>query len=138
MSSYTFNDSVFDPEDFGNEIVIINTITGSYYTIGGSATHALRWFFAPVTSEHVDSLIHKIFPNEVSEATTFWEWMKQQNLIIPVESSGMGTSSIDVSLDPNPVIHDDWTYSRFDDMADLIRLDPIHDVSDKGWPHKKP
>jgi len=137
MTTYTFNGSVFDPEDFGNEIVIINTVTGTYYTIGGSATHVLRWFFMPISSEQVQSLIHQTFPNEVSEATTFWNWVKHQSLIVQVETPELGTSSNEATSDQNPVIHNDWTYSRFDDMADLIRLDPIHDVSDKGWPHKK-
>lgn len=25
---------------------------------------------------------------------------------------------------------------QFEDMADLIRLDPIHEVDDRGWPHR--
>ena len=25
----------------------------------------------------------------------------------------------------------------FTDLADLILLDPVHDVSDAGWPHKR-
>ena len=27
---------------------------------------------------------------------------------------------------------------RFDDLQELLLLDPIHDVSDQGWPHTPP
>lgn len=136
--TFKFNDSIFDPEDFSNEIVIINTVTGSYYTISGSATFVLRWFFRPITSDAVNNLIQSTFPSEISEATSFVDWLKHQDLIIHVESSHVNLDVEHSTTESNSVIHNEWTYSRFDDMADLIRLDPIHDVSDKGWPHRKP
>lgn len=136
--TYKFNDSVFDPEDFDNEIVIINTVTGSYYTISGSAASVLRWFFLPVTVDHVYNLIQSTFPSEISEATDFVDWLKNQDLIIQVDRSDESADNINSTTKSKIIIQNDWTYSRFDDMADLIRLDPIHDVSDKGWPHRKP
>jgi hypothetical protein len=26
--------------------------------------------------------------------------------------------------------------SRFDDMQEMLLLDPIHDVAETGWPHR--
>jgi hypothetical protein len=134
--NYKFQNKIFDFEDFGNEIVIINTNTGSYYTISGSSVTVLRWLFLPITIEKVKSLIEETFPNEVSDASTFVEWLKLQDLIQAVENSEVTEDEQNINSE-SPIIFNDWTYSRFDDMSDLIQLDPIHDVSDKGWPHRK-
>lgn len=134
--NYKFQNKIFDFEDFGNEIVIINTNTGSYYTISGSSVTVLRWLFLPITIEKVKSLIEETFPNEVSDASTFVEWLKLQELIQAVENSEVTEDEQNITSE-SPIIFNDWTYSRFDDMSDLIQLDPIHDVSDKGWPHRK-
>jgi hypothetical protein len=132
-----FNNAQFDLEDFSNEIVIIDTSTGTYYTISGSAVSVFRWFFSPVTIEQVTQLIQETFPAETSDASTFVEWLQLQGLIHPVEISEANINVLTPSPETNTIIFNDWTYSRFDDMSDLIRLDPIHDVSDKGWPHRK-
>jgi hypothetical protein len=134
---FKFNNTQFDLEDFSNEIVIINTSTGSYFTISGSAVTILRWFYSPITIEHATQLIDKTFPNEDSEASTFMEWLKTQGLIHESETSEASLDEINPVPESNPIIFNEWTYTRFDDMSDLIRLDPIHDVSEKGWPHRK-
>jgi hypothetical protein len=135
--NYKFQNKIFDLEDFSNEIVIINTSTGSYYTISGSAVSVLRWFLLPITTEKITQLIEETFPDEVSDASTFVEWLKLQGLIHAVETSEAGLDGTNLAPESNPIIFNEWTYTRFDDMSDLIRLDPIHDVSDKGWPHRK-
>lgn len=132
-----FNSTQFDLEDFSNEIVIINTSTGSYYTISGSAVSVLRWFFLPISTEKITQLIEETFLDEVSDASTFVEWLKLQGLIHAVETSEAGLDGTNPAPESNPIIFNEWTYTRFDDMSDLIRLDPIHDVSEKGWPHRK-
>jgi hypothetical protein len=132
-----FNSTQFDLEDFTNEIVIINTSTGSYYTISGSAVSVLRWFFLPITTEKITQLMEETFPDEVSDASTFVEWLKLQGLIHAVEPSEASLDGTNLAPESNPIIFNEWTYTRFDDMSDLIRLDPIHDVSEKGWPHRK-
>jgi hypothetical protein len=47
----------------------------------------------------------------------------------PGEPGGTGTAQVD----PGP-----WstpTLTRFTDMQDLLVLDPVHEVDDRGWPH---
>ncbi len=133
---YKFQNSTFDLEDFSHEIVIINTETGSYYTISGSAVSVIRWFFSPISDHQVVQLIENTFPNEVSEATTFVDWLKEQGLIYAVKTSEDEKEGQNLANN-NTIVFNQWVYSRFDDMSDLIRLDPIHDVSEKGWPFRK-
>jgi len=135
--NYKFQYSTFDLEDFSHEIVIINTETGSYYTIGGSAVSVIRWFFSPISDDQIIQLIKDTFPNEVSEASTFVDWLKLQGLIHAVETAEQVEKDQNPSNESNVIVFNQWVYSRFDDMSDLIRLDPIHDVSEKGWPFRK-
>ena len=135
--NYKFQYSTFDLEDFSQEIVIINTETGSYYTIGGSAVSVIRWFFLPISDDQIIQLIKDTFPNEVSEASTFVDWLKLQGLIHAVETAEQVEKEQNPSNESNAIVFNQWVYSRFDDMSDLIRLDPIHDVSEKGWPFRK-
>ena len=134
---FKFNNSIFDLEDFSNEIVIINTSTGSYFTISGSAVTVFRFFYSPITIEHASELIEETFPNEVSQASEFVEWLKLQGLILPIETSEGIMDETTPTPESIPIVFNEWTYTRFDDMSDLIRLDPSHDVSEKGWPHRK-
>jgi hypothetical protein len=136
--NFSFNYTEFDLEDFGKEIVIININTGSYYTISGSAVTALRWFFGPVSMPQINVLIGETFSVEEGEAINFIDWLKQEGLIQPIESSKEFVRENLTETESTDVIFGEWTYTRFDDMSDLIRLDPIHDVSDKGWPNQKP
>jgi hypothetical protein len=135
--NYKFQYSTFDLEDFSHEIVIINTETGSYYTIGGSAVSVIRWFFSPISDDQIIQLIKDTFPNEVSEASSFVDWLKLQGLIHAVETAEQVEKDQNPSNESNVIVFNQWVYSRFDDMSDLIRLDPIHDVSEKGWPFRK-
>lgn len=135
--NYKFKYSTFDLEDFSHEIVIINTETGSYYTIGGSAVYVIRWFFLPISDDQIIQLIKDTFPNEVSEASAFVEWLKIQGLIHAVETAEQVEKDQNPTNESNAIVFNQWVYSRFDDMSDLIRLDPIHDVSEKGWPFRK-
>jgi hypothetical protein len=136
--NFTFNNTEFDLEDFSNEIVIININTGSYFTIRGSSVTVLRWFFAPVTMLQIEKLVQETFPNEVNEAFDFLDWLKQEGLVQPIDVFEENVRESLPKSESNNLIFGEWTYSRFDNMSDLIRLDPIHDVSDKGWPNKKP
>jgi CRISPR/Cas system endoribonuclease Cas6 (RAMP superfamily) len=135
---YEFQNSTFDLEDFSHEIVIINTETGSYYTISGSAVSVIRWFFSTISDNQIIQLIENTFPNEISEASAFVDWLKIQGLIYAVETSEIKEEGQNLANNiNNTLVFNQWVYSRFDDMSDLIRLDPIHDVSEKGWPFRK-
>ena len=135
--NFKLSKEIFDLEDFSNEIVIINSNTGSYFTISGSAVTVLRWFFLPISMENVNRLIQETFPNEVSQASEFVEWLKLQGLFHPNGTSEGIMHETTPAPESMPIVFNEWTYTRFDDMSDLIRLDPIHDVSEKGWPHRK-
>lgn len=117
----TINRTDFDIEDFDEEIVLVHLESGVYYTLKEGGPALLRLFGEGLALEQVPA-----------SAQAFVEQLRQEAIL--VETAGAPTSAAPTD--------EQWptelpVLEKFDDVSDLIKLDPIHDVSDLGWPHKK-
>lgn len=133
-STLHFNTSSFDMEDFQSEIVLVHIESGIYYNLSGLAADLLRHLQEPVDESLITNWIQSLNAQTSEEGFQYLEWLLSEGIL--VKSPGQpdaadATSNLNIDLSS-----DLWIYHRFDDMSDLIRLDPIHDVSHKGWPHK--
>jgi hypothetical protein len=134
-STLHFNASSFDMEDFQTEIVLVNIESGIYYNLSGLAADLLRHLQNPIEESIITNWIQSLNSSTSKEGLEYLEWLINENIVLKTQSqsdSPDATSALKVDLSS-----DLWIYERFDDMSDLIRLDPIHDVSHKGWPHKR-
>jgi len=134
-STLHFDASTFDMEDFQSEIVLVHIESGIYYNMSGLAADLLRNLQEPVDESMITNWIQSLNDKSSEEGLQYLEWLLSEQIV--VKSPGQpdavdATSNLNINLSS-----DLWIYHRFDDMADLIRLDPIHDVSHKGWPHKR-
>ena len=128
-----FHASGFDVEDFDEEIVLVNFETGVYYTIKGSGPTVFR---ALQTGLETDALYESVRvaggSARLDEVREFISQLYEEGIVVDTDTPVESTATLDGSaLSEAPVIE------KFDDVSDLIKLDPIHDVSDLGWPHKK-
>jgi hypothetical protein len=134
-STLHFDASSFDSEDFQSEIVLVHIESGIYYNLSGLAADLLRHLKEPVEESTVRNWIESLQASTQEEGFEYLEWLINETIVLKTQTqsdSAHATSALTVDVSSNL-----WKYERFDDMADLIRLDPIHDVSDKGWPHKR-
>ena len=62
----------------------------------------------------------------------------KENLIVPAPEGRSGMSeSIDSGGDR--LLFSDPVFEKYDDMADLILLDPVHEIDqEEGWPKRAP
>jgi hypothetical protein len=130
-----FNASNFDMEDFQSEIVLVHFESGIYYNMSGLAADLLRNLQEPADESMITNWIHSLNSKTSEGGLQYLEWLINENIVLKTQSQSDSpdpTSALKVDLSS-----DLWIYERFDDMSDLIRLDPIHDVSHKGWPHKR-
>lgn len=118
-----------DFEDFGDEIVIIDSVSGAFYSLKGRAIPLWR---ACAQGLDLSQLEHSL--QELDSA-------EQQN--IRAMLAELTDASILVEQAPGAAgISLEWggfaatKFEKNDNFDDLIRLDPIHDVSDKGWPNR--
>lgn len=130
--SFSLNTDVYDIEDFDDEIVLVNIQTGVYFTMAASAPLILRGFMKGLNlSKFLDDLSISSLDLDIKDSVqNFIQTLIQETII--VENSNIEIHS---SIDLN-TIHSSPIYKKFEDMGDLIKLDPIHEVSDLGWPNK--
>lgn len=127
------NTSQFDVEDFGEEIVLVNLETGVYFTVKGSGPTLLRALRAGLSADDLHRAVEAQSGTErAAEARAFAEQLVAEGILTVDETAGVSQAgAAGLALDEAPVLQ------KFDDVSDLIKLDPIHDVSDLGWPHTK-
>ncbi len=142
--SYVINSPKVLSETIEGETVIIHLGSGFYYSIDkrGSAIWELvingetkesvvtdlterLGQSREVMEKEVDYLINKFIVEDLVKIAD-GESVKKVNTVEIYNSI-----KHDVKFEPSKL-------NKFTDMHDLLLLDPIHDVSDEGWPNKKP
>lgn len=122
-------------EIIDGELVVINLETGSYYSSLGIGSWLWRCFEQRIGREVIEAAIVDAFGVGAGQARSdleaFTAELRRENLIR--ESAPADATRGDVPALPA------GNYMRpeikvFSDMQDLLLLDPIHDVSDEGWP----
>lgn len=128
-------------EIFEDEIIIINFDNGDYFSLRQSAIiiwkgiitgHSFNTIQENLQAQYeVDSLeVHSILLKLIDDflreglISLSDEVIESNNSIIEIQTTK-------ISFEP-PI------FEKFTDMNDLLLLDPVHDVDEKGWPHTNP
>ena len=127
----------FDYTDFEDEIVLVNVNKGVYYSLLNDAPIIFRLFLKGYEIEYLKSKLISTFGEiHLNLLNEFLDVLIKQQILIDVESSNTVDVSNQISFDmlsKKPK----YTIEIQDDISDLIKLDPIHDVSsEQGWPKK--
>lgn len=136
-SRYKVNAPRVIHETLDGEVVAIDLASGAYFSMRG--TGAVIWdavaagLDTDTVVEHVRAT-HDTGDADVStDVKTFVEDLVVRELIV----AGDGEAPRDV---PDPGTGLDYTtpeVEAYTDMADVILLDPVHDVdASAGWPHR--
>lgn len=121
-------------EDFGGEIVAINFDNGRYYSIRGFAFAVWHDLIAGHAPSAICERLASIDGSIAGATATF---------IIDLERHGLIRKSASTIAPTQPIACVAAVQSGlvppaieiFDDMADLITADPIHEVdNESGWP----
>lgn len=111
-------------EKFGDDLVVLNLASGQYF--GLNTTGATLWeaFIAGHSAAQIGA-----DADTSTTAQAFADHLQNLNLIEIDESAVGDAAYTQISLSEVPVIE------VYDDLADLIVADPIHDVdAEAGWP----
>ncbi|HUA77981.1 MAG TPA: hypothetical protein VMA86_09935 [Acetobacteraceae bacterium] len=130
-SRYVINAPDVVSEDFSGQTVMLNLANGHYFSvagIGGPIWNSLLAGHKPVT---ILDGIRANRPELLDQASAFLERLVELNLIRADGADG---------ITPSEPIAKDWSgegpeIQVYDDLAELISSDPIHDVDQQaGWP----
>lgn len=130
MTDLIWNKRVVVSETVADEAIVINMESGSYHRIAGAASQL--W-------------------NALAEGCAFDRWAEKAkvdlSVLTPAHLAALALSLGEVNL----ILLDDTGRAQlrnladtagspldpvesYDDMADLLLIDPIHDVDEHGWP----
>jgi len=122
-------------ERLDGEVVIISFETGKYLNSNGSGADLLYMIEQGVPQSKWDEILSLYFNNFSSkpeEVINFLSLAIDERIIIA--GTAKNNTKIDLPLDYQ---RGEWTppnLTVFDDLADLLLVDPIHDTSTEGWP----
>jgi hypothetical protein len=130
-------------ENFGDEAVILNLQSGHYFSLNGVGMAYWEYLAQAVPpSQIVDHLVGHYGPSGNGAAISqdldeLFDQLHSEGLI---RTSNVIRTINDVSnVTVLPAGYARPTLAKFDDVAEMLLLDPVHDVSSEvGWPHAAP
>lgn len=131
-------------ENFGDEVVIINLKTGIYYSLINTAmmiwdliekqTNMDELFLGFAETKTEDRIKIK------KEIKRFITELEREKLIVPFVKTDNNKNIHTKVIKPedflDKLLVNPPVLKKYSDQQELLLLDPIHDVSDLGWPDK--
>jgi hypothetical protein len=133
-------------ETIDGEVIIINLSTGTYYSLKGSAADVWELIQQPAgiaESELVDAVEARYAAPRADveiPVRSFLRELVEEGLVSPVEvPSDVSLAGSRQSSDRGAALHafTPPTFEKFTDMKDLVLLDPVHEVTEMGWPQRR-
>lgn len=142
-SHYELKQSV-SVERLDGETIAIDFVTGRFYSFRESAADILWLITHRMSISSFDDILRKSFKvtgdntTLTRDVTSFIEHLIGLGLIEAVSSTA---DSVQVQTQhyslPDDYERDEWRSPLLisnDQLADLLMIDPIHDVTEDGWP----
>jgi len=139
---YRINTPQVISENIDGEVVIANLQTGVYYSMERVGADVWPWFENGISGEDLvnTAVVHYSGDRSDIESglTEFVRKLLAERLIVE-EAPGVQSRAANAAVSTNgngqrpfekPVLE------SYNDMQDLLLLDPIHDVDEAGWPAK--
>jgi hypothetical protein len=135
---YEINAPAVISEPMEDEVVVINLDNGCYYNLNKTAAHIWNFLDQGYSMKSIASYAKKFYPGETesirSDFETFLRRLIDEQLVREIEGRNGGEIHAD-GFDGRAYEKPD--FEKFSDMQEMLLLDPIHEVSDEGWPHQK-
>ncbi len=126
-------------EVFEDEVVAINLETGTYFGMGGSAKEVWRLIEGEVPVDGMVAHLAERYTKPPQEIAADLELFTNSLLAHGLVTAEQTGGSVPAAALNGPV--GSWQAPKltvYDDMQDLLLLDPIHDMDETGWPARKP
>lgn len=124
-------------EDFDGDIVILNLDDGRYFSLRGAGPNVWNALMAGATAQ---SIIDSASQSRNVRANSINQFLCRLHELKLIRAIGEANShAVALAIDWNSLSEGDPPeIDVFDDLAELILADPIHDVdAEAGWPMRK-
>ena len=139
----TFDEARFAHETIDGETMIIDTIRGHLFMVSGGGPLILEFIRGGTSRVNLLREIGNRYGQDASEgARAFLDELAAAGVLVEIEQTpGSGQMASHPASSDVQIV--DWPSSlaspmieRYEDIADIITMDPIHDVDASGWPRK--
>lgn len=134
---YRINSPGVIQETIDGEAVVVNLASGTYYSLDGAGSVLWNLLIDGADSGEVVQQLEQIFDADratlekaVADLTA---QLVQESLIIPSDNAAFVAPASTSANERVPFVAP--VLSSYTDMQELLLLDPIHDVGERGWPH---
>ncbi len=136
---FRVNRPTVSAESFDDEVIIIHFENGNYYSLDAFGARAWEALENGTGREQIIRHISARFRAEREEIARRLDSMLTELLAEDLIREIAGDAEELISSEALDALEDlpenAGTLLKFDDMQELLLLDPIHDVDDAGWPH---
>ncbi|HQL01654.1 MAG TPA: PqqD family protein [Smithellaceae bacterium] len=128
-------------ESIEAELVVINLKSGCYYSLNESASIIWKLVMDGYSIRQISDLLKKQYPSSTADisgdiARLVSQCVGEELLSEAGPGDPSGKSDLPDGL-ACPERFEPPSITKHSDIQDMLALDPIHEVTDLGWPHKK-
>jgi hypothetical protein len=127
-TTYAIHERQISHNRFGDEVIVVNLSTGSYFSLHGCAAEI--WGLlqdGPASAQSLTAAFRTDDARTVLEIGTFLEQLASEDLIVPCEAPARFAST--AAIYSAPVLE------AFNELRELLLADIVHDTDDAGWPY---
>jgi hypothetical protein len=129
-------------EVIDGETMLVRLDTGNYYNMNATGGQIWSLIGKGVSDNQIISGLASVYGLKSAgkeQVATFIKQLVAEELICPNGHSPEATAAFNPqSLHRLADLFEPPLINKYSDMQELLILDPIHDVSDAGWPNPKP
>ena len=135
---YAVNERHVAHQLVAGEVIAINFVDGAYFSMRATAGEIWQMLssgvpLVTVVTHYCDQSGGPADTME-GEIRAFASELVTAGLLLPVDERAAAEPGARVDVGAL-ARYESPQLEKFEDMADLIMLDPVHDVSGAGWPH---
>lgn len=132
-------------QEIEGEAILINFDSGCYYSANATGAFLLDRLQHGATPEQLCRGLAARWSRAEAEALEsverFLGRAREEGLVVPLDpaaapAAGEPTAPAGAAADPGDFVEP--LLEKFEDLQDLLMLDPIHDVDQAGWPMPAP
>lgn len=119
------------------ELVLVHFESGRYYSVRGIGADICQLLSAGMTIGDAWRRLSSHF--QIPEAQVekdvreFVDELVRENVLVTATSNVLANAQLSIAASR----YERATFEKFDDMADQLLLDPIHEIDESGWPMRK-
>jgi hypothetical protein len=127
-------------ERFEDETVLIHMDTGRYYSLDRIGSLVWELLVRPLEVSAVAEMLSGAFAAEPGgvepSVRELIRQLEAEQLLRPRTDPAPATATDTPLALPQGAVFAPPQLTRYDDMAEILLLDPVHDVDERGWPSR--